>query len=386
MGGKVGENPAALRAAVFSLSSKNLRGGVQTPPPPSRARVKNCDVCSQHDAHVRREKPPLQPIPLPDGPWQRLMIDAIGPMPGPQSERYGLVLCDMYSRWPEVALCQDVTAETVVYFLETLFCREGVPLELVSDNGPAFRSARLGEYLTRMGVRQTFSSPYSPQSCGMVERLNRTVKEAIQSARLAREPRGAFLRRFLAEYRTTSHPATGVSPFILMRGRESRTVIDATPSRDGELREHHRRYQAAYKARYDRTATGDPRWDVGDWVRLRKPVSGRVEGQKSVQIQARTGPVSYRLATGERAHARRLVPGRAEGREEREPSVRQVPAPVTPETPSLSGPGVTLAPPGPKPVTARDDDLVGPQCRGPTSPRRSARPRKAPDRFSPDRC
>ena len=39
MGGKVGENPAALRAAVFSLSSKNLRGGVQTPPPPSRARV-----------------------------------------------------------------------------------------------------------------------------------------------------------------------------------------------------------------------------------------------------------------------------------------------------------------------------------------------------------
>ena len=36
MGGKVGENPAALRAAVFLLSSKNLRGGgwgVQTPPP-----------------------------------------------------------------------------------------------------------------------------------------------------------------------------------------------------------------------------------------------------------------------------------------------------------------------------------------------------------------
>ena len=40
MGGKVGENPAALRAAVFLLSLKNLRGGVQTPPPPSRARVK----------------------------------------------------------------------------------------------------------------------------------------------------------------------------------------------------------------------------------------------------------------------------------------------------------------------------------------------------------
>ena len=38
MGGKVGENPAALRAAVFSLSSENLRGGggrSNAPPPPA---------------------------------------------------------------------------------------------------------------------------------------------------------------------------------------------------------------------------------------------------------------------------------------------------------------------------------------------------------------
>ena len=40
MGGKVGENPAARSAAVFSLSSKNLRGGGgSNAPPPSRARV-----------------------------------------------------------------------------------------------------------------------------------------------------------------------------------------------------------------------------------------------------------------------------------------------------------------------------------------------------------
>ena len=38
MGSKVGENPAALRAAVFSLASKNLRGAFKRPPP-SRARV-----------------------------------------------------------------------------------------------------------------------------------------------------------------------------------------------------------------------------------------------------------------------------------------------------------------------------------------------------------
>ena len=50
MGGKVGENPAALRAAVFSLSSKNLRGGrSNAPPPPSRARVNIGFVTSFED-------------------------------------------------------------------------------------------------------------------------------------------------------------------------------------------------------------------------------------------------------------------------------------------------------------------------------------------------
>ena len=33
MGDKVGENPAALREAVFLLSSKNLRGAFKRPPP-----------------------------------------------------------------------------------------------------------------------------------------------------------------------------------------------------------------------------------------------------------------------------------------------------------------------------------------------------------------
>ena len=37
MGGKVGEYLAALRAAVFSLSSKNLSGTFKRPPPPHPA-------------------------------------------------------------------------------------------------------------------------------------------------------------------------------------------------------------------------------------------------------------------------------------------------------------------------------------------------------------
>ena len=56
MGGKVGENPGALRAAVFSLSSKNLRGGgVQTPPPHSRARVNQAVFYTSADINAEND-------------------------------------------------------------------------------------------------------------------------------------------------------------------------------------------------------------------------------------------------------------------------------------------------------------------------------------------
>ena len=322
--------PAALRERVFSNGHEGHQGVVRTKQRirarfwwprldrDVRERLGGCPVCSRHDEHVRRENPPLQPIPLPGGPWKRVMMDVIRPLKGHPSERYGLVLCDMYSRWPEVALCSDASAGTIVQFLETVFAREGLPLELISDNGPAFRSRELGAFLSRCGVRQTFSSPYSPQTCGLVERMNRTVKDAVQSARLAREPRSTFLRRFLGEYRATSHPATGESPFCLMRGREPRTALDVlrrdAPSSgncERAVRERHRQYQVKYRERHDRTATAAPAWEVGDWVRVRRPVSGRVEGQPAVQIESKTGPVSYKVSTGDRVHARRLVPGRA---------------------------------------------------------------------------
>ena len=52
----MGENPAALRAAVFSLSSKNPRGGGVQTPPPSRARV---------NTHHNSSKMRLARYPLP---------------------------------------------------------------------------------------------------------------------------------------------------------------------------------------------------------------------------------------------------------------------------------------------------------------------------------
>ena len=177
-----------------------------------------------------------------------------------------------------------------------------------------------------------------------------------------------------------------------MRGREARTALDVTPPGDAKVKEHHQRYQAAYKARHDRTATATPKWEAGDWVRVRKPVSGRVEGQPPVRIARRTGPVSYRLTTGERVHARRLVPGWAGGRSRRssELCVGDIPVP-SPSPPNSSPTDPVTDSHVPRSPDPQGVDLPGlgtppaPVVGTGQVPRRpqSTRERRPPDRYSP---
>ena len=55
MGGKVGENPAALRAAVFFAILEKPEGGRSNAPPPSRARVKYLQVkVSSHEVIISK--------------------------------------------------------------------------------------------------------------------------------------------------------------------------------------------------------------------------------------------------------------------------------------------------------------------------------------------
>ena len=293
-------------------------------------------------------------------------------------------------------------------FLRAVFARESVPEELITDNGPAFRSQELGDFLSRHGVRRVFSSPYSPQTCGLVERFNRTVKGAIQSARLAGVPRPDFLRDFLLEYRTTPHPATGVTPFLAMRGREARTSVDVLPVPEPEdtsqrvrrVKRRFRRHQAQYKDRHDRVATAPPAWRVGDWVRVRKPVTGRVEGQRSVQVDRRTGPLSYRLSTGERTHARRLVVGRPDGGVwEEDPDLRPetfFPAPKPNPVSVRGGSPPVITPPPVSSPTVVTEALEAPPLRDQSQsaveaeasedpPRRSGRESRPPDRYTPSK-
>ena len=347
--------------------------------------IRNCALCNTHSKSATVSRPPVQQVDLPAGPWTRLVLDAIGPMPGPVSERYGLVLVDAYSRWPEVALMHEVTSATVISFLDAVFSREGVCSELLTDNGSVFTSHEFNRYCQVHGIKLIHSSPYSPQTCGLVERHNRHVKDSLETARLLGEERTCFLRRSLQVYRATVHPATGVTPFKAMRGRDMRTKLTVPDPCSVQpdtiaagVKEHHARYQDKYLTRCNRSTGPLPTWQPGDWVRVRVPFGKKRQYGPPLQISSQKGPVSYRLSDGQRVHARRLSPVHGQCLHRFDPELEAEHRPWVPpvgsdvETPAEHNP--VLAPGVQRPVPERL----------PHSPRRGARLRYAPERYSPE--
>ncbi|XP_043192429.1 uncharacterized protein K02A2.6-like isoform X3 [Amphibalanus amphitrite] len=281
--------------------------------------VRACEVCASSDKTATPRNAPLHPVPLPEGPWEKVGIDFIGPMEGGgQRQRFAIVLVDYFSKWPEVGFCSSPSTEAAIEFLEVVASREGYPLQVVSDNGTAFVSAEFTAYLRRVGVQHVRVTPYHPRGAGAVERMNRVVKSALQTASKEKQDWSQAVRQFLRTYRSTPHATTGLSPSEMLHGRQLRTMLHAPTHPPGKVaadsartRDRVAKRQRRQKVYWDRrNRSVKPSFSVGDWVRYRVmpvPRKGRDRFSAPHRIAELVGPSAYRLDSGALVHAERLT-------------------------------------------------------------------------------
>ena len=104
--------------------------------------IRTCGSYQVNDKSAKTHPAPLQPIPLPDAPWQNVGIDIVGPFESANWDcRFAVRLTYYYTKWPEVAFTSTITTAAITTFLSTVFSRFGNPTELVSDNGTQFTSS-----------------------------------------------------------------------------------------------------------------------------------------------------------------------------------------------------------------------------------------------------
>jgi hypothetical protein len=92
--------------------------------------------------------------------------------------KYGLVIVDDFSLFTWVFFLQDKseTQGILKCFLKRVQNEFELKVKKIrSDNGSEFKNLQVEEYLKEEGIKHKFSTPYTPQQNGVVERKNRML-------------------------------------------------------------------------------------------------------------------------------------------------------------------------------------------------------------------
>jgi hypothetical protein len=98
--------------------------------------------------------------------------------------KYCLIIVDDYSRFTWVFFVQEKsqTQETLKRFLRLAQNEFGLRIKKIrNDNGTEFKNSQIEGFLEEEGIKHEFSSPYTPQQNGVVERKSRTLLDMART-------------------------------------------------------------------------------------------------------------------------------------------------------------------------------------------------------------
>ena len=284
-----------------------------------------CAACPSRKSPAPTARAPLQSI-VTGRPLQLVATDIVGPLPeSPAGNLYILVVADYFTRYVEAYPIPNQEATTVARKLvDEFFLRFSPPEQLHSDQGRNFESTVIAEICKLLGIEKSRTTPYHPQSDGLVERFNRTLLDKLATAVTAQPFQWEqHLRRLCFAYNTSVHPTTGHSPFALMFGRQARLPMDiilgSTPSPAVSVPQYAAQLRKSLdisyasvpdqmghqlqkqKEQYDTRTQGRP-FQVGDMVWLHNPAVPRGRSKKlhrpwtgPYRVAARLAKAVYRL-------------------------------------------------------------------------------------------
>ncbi|XP_063377580.1 uncharacterized protein K02A2.6-like [Cydia fagiglandana] len=221
--------PPALRKATLHVLHSTHNGIVQTKAlarsyvwwPQLNEEIEkligNCSICLEH-----RHMPPKTSHEwiTPTRPWSRIHVDFAGPFQG----KIFLIVVDSYSRWPEVFMVPNTSSATVIKNLRGLFATHGLCETIVSDNGTAFTSTEMEQFLQANKIKHAKTAPYHPATNGLAERMVQTVKNKLR--KMNNMPWDVLITNMLLGLRSTPCSATNKSPAELLMNRKLRTLLD----------------------------------------------------------------------------------------------------------------------------------------------------------------
>ena len=196
--------------------------------------IRTCPQCQLAASSSSNQNPtPLRPVPPVALPFERWAIDFVGPFRTPsKAGNIGIMTAICYgTRWVIARPVRQCTKETVANFLyDEILMNYGSPFEIFSDRAKAFLADGIKEFEKIQGIRHFATTPYHPQTNGMVERMHAMLGHAIRTLVESKANRwDEYLNQAIFAIRVRTHAVTGFSPFYLLYGVEPRMPGDTEP-------------------------------------------------------------------------------------------------------------------------------------------------------------
>jgi hypothetical protein len=134
---------------------------------------------------------------------------------------------DYFTKYAEAIPTHNQTAETTKKFFKTVFSRLDYPNVLLTDQGTNFMSHDVQNFLKEKGVKPVRTTAYHPQTNGLCERFNGTLVTSLRKY-VAKHPGqwDLFLEDAVSSYNRSVQETNGVSPHVMMFGREPKIPGD----------------------------------------------------------------------------------------------------------------------------------------------------------------
>lgn len=192
--------------------------------------VRTCIPCQAKETHGSKARARLKQYVV-GNRWERIATDICGPFPRSSNKnKYILVVTDYFTKFTEAYAVPNIEAETVANkFVKEWICRYGCPMQLHSDQGSNYQSALFIEVCKLLGIEQTRTSPYHPQSDGQAEKFMSTLKKMITKLVENHESEGDWedvLPYVLMAYNSSINDTTKATPNSLVFGDEIALPID----------------------------------------------------------------------------------------------------------------------------------------------------------------
>ena len=250
--------------------------------------VRTCDTCQKHKHTNYTPKAPLKPI-VSTQPWQLINIDVTGPMTTTKSgNRYIIVCIDHFSKYVEAIATSSYTAEiTAKFILNRIVYRYGTPTNILTDQGTNFESSLIKSLCTSLKINKLRSTAYHPSTNGLVERVNRTIKQMLSCyVNYEHTDWDKYLNQLIYAYNTSVQQTNGISPYEIIFGRKPvmlevvsndldtpTTYVEKLKVNLSYIYQLVREYSAIRRGKqvleHDRFCFDDIEYDVGDLVLLK---------------------------------------------------------------------------------------------------------------------